>query len=259
LNGTQPGTIMFYEECFGEIGGRFRQILPPWSRLRLMTDGLTLRSFVDLTQCLHGAQCRDPNVFAYVGKALGAWIEGLLSELGVDAEPLVKGEVHQSAILSGRVYVAPGAVVEPMAYIQGPCYIGPGAEVRHCAYIRGNVYVGRDAVVGHTTEVKGSIFWDGAKAGHFAYVGDGVLGRNVNLGAGTKLANLPLRRGLIRLKHPTSGTLISSGLEKFSAILGDGAQTGCNAVLSPGTLLLPGTAVMPCVHFRGTLTAGTAR
>ena len=33
----------------------------------------------------------------------------------------------------------------------------------------------------------------GAEAGHFAYVGDSILGRHVNLGAGTKLANLPLR------------------------------------------------------------------
>ena len=45
-------------------------------------------------------------------------------------------------------------------------------------------------MVGHTTEVKGSIFFDDAKAGHFAYVGDSILGKNVNLGAGTKLSNL---------------------------------------------------------------------
>src|SRR5262249_35922089 len=114
-------------------------------------------------------------------------------------------------------------------------------------------------VVGHATEVKSSLFFDHAKAGHFAYVGDSILGRDVNLGAGTKLANLALSRREVRVKHPISGALVGSGLTKLGAILGDKAQTGCNAVLNPGTLLLPGTAVMPCVSFRGTLKEGLAR
>ncbi len=224
-----------------------------------MSETVTLRTFVDLSRCLHGAQCREENAFSYVGKALGAWMEAFLTDLGVGQTPVVRGKVHPAAFLEGRVFIAEGAVVEPTAFIQGPCYVGPGAEVRHAAYIRGNVYVGPKAVVGHTTEVKGSMFFDGAKAGHFAYVGDSVLGREVNLGAGTKLANLALSRQTIRVKHPVTGALVSSGLTKFSAIMGDEAQTGCNSVLSPGTLLLPGTAIMPCVHFRGTLLKGLAR
>ena len=224
-----------------------------------MTTPLTLRTFVDLSECLHGDLFRDQNPFAYVGKALGAWVEALLTDLGVEDTPVVKGEVHPGAYVSGRVYVAEGAVVEPTAFVQGPCYIGPEAEVRHGAYVRGQVYIGPRAVVGHTTEVKGSVFFDDAKAGHFAYVGDGILGRDVNLGAGTKLANLPLRRAEVRVKHPETGEIVSSGLKKLSAIMGDHAQTGCNSVLSPGTLLLPGTAVLPCVHYRGTLTSGIAR
>jgi NDP-sugar pyrophosphorylase family protein len=149
--------------------------------------------------------------------------------------------------------------VEPTAYIQGPCVIGPGAEIRHGAYIRGHAWIGAKAVVGHTTEVKGAVFFDNAKAGHFAYVGDSLLGQNVNLGAGTKLANLKLKGDEVRVKHPLSGELIRTGLRKFSAIIGDNAQTGCNSVLSPGTLLLPNTAVLPCVHYLGTLTKGFAR
>jgi NDP-sugar pyrophosphorylase family protein len=221
-----------------------------------MTEELSLLTFVDLSACLHGRHCRDGNAFRYVGKTLGEWVEALLDELRVGAEPVVKGDVQPGAIINGRVYIAEGAVVEPTALIQGPCYVGPGAEVRHGAYVRGQVYVGPKAVVGHATEVKGSIFFDGAKAGHFAYVGDAILGRNVNLGAGTKLANLPLRRGVIRVRHPQTGALISSGLQKFAGIMGDGAQTGCNAVLSPGTLLMPGSMVLPCVHYRGTLGEG---
>lgn len=224
-----------------------------------MTAELTLGTFVDLSRCLHGSQFQDPSPFAYVGKALGQWLEGFLAAQGVGGEPVVRGKVHPGAYVFGQVLIDEGAVVEPTAFIQGPCYIGPGAEVRHGAYIRGNVYVGPKAVVGHTTEVKGAVFFDHAKAGHFAYVGDSVLGRDVNLGAGTKLANLALARATIRVNHPTTGELISTGLTKFSAIMGDESQTGCNSVLSPGTLLMPRTMVLPCVHFRGTLVRGLAR
>jgi NDP-sugar pyrophosphorylase family protein len=223
------------------------------------TTHLPIDLFVDLSKCQDGKRFAGRSVFQCVGKPLGEFLSAFLDELGVGDGPKVLGDVAEGAYLKGRVYVAKGAKVEPTAYVEGPCYIGPDAEVRHGAYIRGNVYVGKDAVVGHTTEVKGSVFFDDAKAGHFAYVGDGVLGRSVNLGAGTKLANLPLRRAEVRVKHPTTGEIVSSGLTKLSAIIGDEAQTGCNAVLSPGTLLMQRTAVMPCVHFRGTLTSGIAR
>lgn len=188
-----------------------------------------------------------------LGKAVGGWLESFLSELGVASEPLIHGNVHASSVLEGRVYVAEGALVEPHAYIQGPCYIGPHAQVRHGAYVRGMVYVGEHAVVGHATEVKASTFLDHAKAGHFAYVGDSLLGRDCNLGAGTKLANLKLTGSEVYCKDPVSGQRISSGLRKFGAILGDRAQTGCNAVLSPGTILGAGAMVMPVEHARGTI------
>lgn len=221
-----------------------------------MLELLNLKDFVALQECLHGDKFVDSNPFAYLGAAFGPWLERLLDELGAGSGPTIRGDVHPAAYVQGRVLIDSGAIVEPTAFIQGPCYIGPGTEVRHGAYIRGMVYAGRDCVIGHTTEVKGSIFFDEAKAGHFAYVGDSILGRNVNLGAGTKLANLPLRRGEVRVRHPKSTGILKTGLYKFGALLGDDAQTGCNAVLSPGTLLLPKTAVLPCVHYRGTLTEG---
>ena len=46
------------------------------------------------------------------------------------------------------------------------------------------------SVLGHASESKHSLFLPGAKAPHFNYVGDSILGSNVNLGAGVKLSNL---------------------------------------------------------------------
>jgi len=223
-----------------------------------MSQEIRLDLFTDLSASLHGNKLTNPNVFAWVGKSLGGWLNEFLTELGVKDIPVINGNAHPASYISGRVFIAEGAIVEPTAFIQGPCYIGPNSEVRHGAYIRGDTYIGSNCVVGHTTEVKGSMFLDGAKAGHFAYVGDSLLCRNVNLGAGTKLANLPLQRRVIRVRHPVGNSIVSSELNKFSAVMGDNCQTGCNAVLSPGTLLLPNTGVMPCTHFRGTLLSGIA-
>ncbi len=219
---------------------------------------LPLELFVEIGKVWQSDKFQDRNAFSYLGKRLDTWIHKVLDDLGVGSEPKILGSVHPASFISGRVYIAEAAHVEPTAMIQGPCIIGPGAEVRHGAYIRGCVFIGAKAVVGHTTEVKGSVFFDDAKAGHFAYIGDSILGRDVNLGAGTKLANLKIKGDEVKYRDPTSNERVGSGLRKFSSILGDHVQTGCNSVLSPGSLLLPKTAVLPCVHFHGTLKSGIA-
>ena len=46
-----------------------------------------------------------------------------------------------------------------------------------------------------------------------------------------------------------------TGLRKFGAILGDGADVGCNSVLCPGTVLGTGTRVYPLSRVRGVVKA----
>ena len=220
-----------------------------------MKRPLSLHKLFDKSGISHSDHFPLDDITNILGKGLKSQIARLLDELGVEDQPVVKGKVSPHAHIEGRVYIAKGATVEATAYIKGPTYIGKDTEVRHGAYIRGNVYVGDKCVVGHTTEVKGSIFFDGAKAGHFAYIGDSVLGKNVNLGAGTKLANLKLKRSIVKVTCPETKVRISSGLEKLGAIMGDGSQTGCNAVLSPGTILEPKATVLPCTHSFGTIQA----
>ncbi|MEZ4705176.1 MAG: glucose-1-phosphate thymidylyltransferase [Bdellovibrionota bacterium] len=153
--------------------------------------------------------------------------------------------VMAGAYIQGEVELGEGVVVEPGAYIQGPTILGPYTQVRQGAYIRGGVITGEHCVIGHTSEVKSSIFCNGAKAAHFAYVGDSILGTEVNLGAGTKISNLKITDDEVTLR--IEGEKIDSGLRKFGAILGDGCQTGCNSVLNPGSLLGPSCMVYPAI------------
>jgi len=155
------------------------------------------------------------------------------------------GIMAGACLLDDKILLGPGAVVESGAFIKGPAVIGAGTEIRQGAYIRGDCLVGDRCVVGHTTEVKGSIMLDGAKAGHFAYIGDSILGSDVNLGAGTKLANLKMIPGTIVIR--VGKKRLDTGRRKLGAILGDRTQIGCNAVTSPGILTGPDTIIYPGV------------
>ena len=183
----------------------------------------------------------------YPWKILGKSLKDAVMEAteSVARDRSIQGQVHPGAWLIGdRIVIESGAVVEAGAYIEGPCYIASGGVVRHGAYLRGYVYVGPGAVVGHTTEAKESILLKEAKAAHFAYLGNSVLGAHVNLGAGTKLANLRLDNNNIRVK--LGENILDTELKKFGALLGDFAQTGCNSVTNPGTMLIPYSAILPC-------------
>lgn len=144
---------------------------------------------------------------------------------------------------NGIVHIDGSATIEPGVHIIGPAYIGPNAIIRHGAYIREYSWICANALVGHSSETKHSILLPGAKAPHFNYVGDSVLGPGVNLGAGVKLSNLRNDGGEVHVR--IKGERIASGLRKFGAIIGEGSQLGCNAVTNPGVVLGPRCMVMP--------------
>lgn len=163
----------------------------------------------------------------------------------------IQGTVSNQAYLIDPhlISIGPGSIVEPGAYIKGPCLIGKNCVVRHGAYIRGNFIAGDGCVIGHDTEVKNTVFLQGTLAGHFAYVGDSILGNKVNLGAGTKCANLKLNHGTIKIR--LQDQKMDTGMRKFGAIIGDGSQLGCNTVTNPGTLFGQLVECYPCINVGG--------
>jgi len=190
--------------------------------------------------------CYKGHFFSTAGHTIeyGDTTKGKLRVTKGNEELMGASVIMAGAILTGgRIDIGKGALVEGGALIKSPAIIGDCTEVRQGAYLRGYCLTGKRCVVGHTTEVKHSIFLNDAKAGHFAYLGDSILGTNANLGAGTKFANLRFLPGNVSIK--TDGGTIDSGLRKFGAILGDRAQTGCNSVTNPGTLIGPDGILMP--------------
>lgn len=205
---------------------------------------LTPGYFFDLSTYRHASLFDLQN---YVWSAIERLDTYLLSlELGKIEVPIPQGAhlIDRHLISIGK-----GSIIEPGAYIKGPCYIGNDCTVRHGAYIRGYLLTGDKCVIGHDTEIKQTILLDGVHAAHFAYVGDSILGNRVNLGAGTKCANLKLDNQTIKISG--NGAQIDTGLRKFGAIIGDDTQSGCNSVTNPGTLLGRSVWCYPCLNVGG--------
>lgn len=162
-----------------------------------------------------------------------------------------KGVVSSQAYIVNpeTISIGEGSTIEAGAYIQGPCVIGKNCIVRHGAYMRGNVLTGDCCVIGHSTEVKNSIFFNHTHAAHFAYVGDSILGNNVNLGAGAKCANLKFDNSCITIRF--GNQRYSTERRKLGAIVGDGAQLGCNSATNPGTFIGKGAILYPCTAYSG--------
>lgn len=157
--------------------------------------------------------------------------------------------------VEGKVWLHPTVKLPPYAVIIGPTWIGAKTVIRPGAFIRGNVIVGEGGVLGNACEYKNCLLLDGVQTPHYNYVGDSILGNQAHLGAGAICSNLRLDQAEVTVRLPT-GT-VSTGLRKFGAVLGDGAEVGCNAVLNPGTLLGKRALVTPCTAFSGYLPADT--
>jgi bifunctional UDP-N-acetylglucosamine pyrophosphorylase/glucosamine-1-phosphate N-acetyltransferase len=164
------------------------------------------------------------------------------------------GTIEEGVHVRGRLYVEAGAVVKSGTYVEGDVFVGAGTRVGPHAYLRGPVALGAGCHAGASTELKNAILLDGAHAPHLNYVGDSVLGEGCNLGAGTVVANLRHDDAEVRVHH--RGARVVTGRRKFGAVVGDGAKTGVNASLNPGTILGPGALVPAGAAVKGTIEAG---
>jgi acetyltransferase-like isoleucine patch superfamily enzyme len=154
----------------------------------------------------------------------------------------------------GPLWIHPSVRLPCYATLIGPAYIGANTEIRPGAYLRGNVIVGERCVLGNACEYKNSLLMDRVATPHYNYVGDSILGSHAHLGAGVICSNLRLDHRDVLVRE--GETVHETGLRKFGAILGEGAEIGCNAVLNPGSVLGQRALVAPAIAFGGFLPAG---
>ncbi len=151
--------------------------------------------------------------------------------------------VEPYATLHGNVKAGKGTIIRNGAYIIGPVIIGDNCDIGPNCFIRPYSAVGNDVHIGNAVEIKNSIIMDGTKIGHLSYIGDSVVGKLCNFGAGTKVANL--RHDNRNVLSMVKGELIDTGRRKLGVIMGDAVHTGINTSINVGTIMEAGSFTMP--------------
>jgi UDP-N-acetylglucosamine diphosphorylase/glucosamine-1-phosphate N-acetyltransferase len=139
---------------------------------------------------------------------------------------------------SGPVLLRRDARVQAFSRVQGPCYVGVGTTIS-------GGKVGGSAL-GDTCKVNGevsaTVFVGHANKGHDGFVGHSVLGRWVNLGAGTTTSNLKNTYGPVALWTPEG--VRETGLQFLGTLFGDHVKTGIGLRLTTGCVLGAGANVV---------------
>jgi carbonic anhydrase/acetyltransferase-like protein (isoleucine patch superfamily) len=183
------------------------------------------------------------------------WVKQIGPALAAHRFVPLAARIPPGVSVEGAIFLGDGVSLPSHATLVGPAWIGAGTQIRPGAFIRGNVIVGEGCVLGNSSEFKNCLVMDRAQVPHFNYVGDSVLGNGAHLGAGAICSNLRLDQKNVFVH--VQGGAVDTGLKKLGAILGDGAEVGCNAVLNPGTFLGPRSLVMPAIAFGGILPPAT--
>lgn len=159
---------------------------------------------------------------------------------------LIRREISQldsAYSIKDEVAIHESATVEAGAILKGPLIIGPECFIAAHAYIRGGVYLQQKVTIGPSCEIKSSVLFSHTSIAHFNFIGDSIIGGQVNFEAGALMANHYNerldKRIFIRIGESSQDIKVS----KFGGVVGDQTRIGANSVLSPGTLLAPGTII----------------
>lgn len=152
-------------------------------------------------------------------------------------EQQILGEIEENVRIKGAVVIGKNTIVKSGTYIQGPVIIGENCSIGPNCFIRQGTAIGDGSVIGHSVEIKNSIIMNNTNICHLSYVGDSVIGENVNLGAGFITANL--RHDKKNVLSLVKGKLVDTGMVKFGAVVADGVKTGVNTAVYPGRKIWP--------------------
>ncbi|WP_336023418.1 bifunctional sugar-1-phosphate nucleotidylyltransferase/acetyltransferase [Halobellus salinisoli] len=152
----------------------------------------------------------------------------------------VDGDVSDDTTIRGDVVVEAGATIREGSVIDGPAVVSSGAEVGPNAYVRGRTFLGPNVSVEHAVEIENSVLLADTRVGHHSYVGDSVVGREVDFGPGLKVVNRCQDGSdvVVTVKDDR----VSTGRKSFGVIVGDEVETGIDATLDAGVKLSSGTA-----------------
>lgn len=152
-------------------------------------------------------------------------------------------EINSEFEIKNGIAVHKTANIEAGVFLKPPVIINKNCFISTNAYLRNGVYLAEGVKIGPGCEIKTSIIFPNSSIAHFNFIGDSIIGSNVNFEAGSLIANHYNERADKKIYINYNSKIIDTGVEKFGALVGDNAKIGANAVLSPGTILPKHTIV----------------
>ncbi len=153
------------------------------------------------------------------------------------------GQLSSDFVISNGNAIHRTAIIEKGVTLKSPCIIGANCFVAANAYLRGGVWLDESVIIGPSCEIKSSFIFSGSKAAHFNFIGDSIVGRDVNIEAGAIVANYRNEFDNKEIICIINADRTNTGVQKFGSLIGDQSKIGANAVLVPGTILQPNTIV----------------
>ncbi len=149
--------------------------------------------------------------------------------------------IEGNVTINGPVHIERGSVIKSGAVLAGPCYIGRNCYVGNNVLVRSYSSLGPGSMIGYGVELKNCVLFSNSKVGRLSFVGDSVIGENVDIGSGTMTINENMDRTPVVVD--IRGEPADSGLAKLGAFMGDDVKVGAGNTVAAGTVLAPGTHV----------------
>jgi len=166
--------------------------------------------------------------------------------IGEDVKIGMDSVVYPSVVIEGKTVIGKECVLSPSVHIMDS-HIGDGVKILSStviqesliedhvkvgpfAHLRPETVLKKGSKVGNFVEMKKTVFGEKSKAGHLSYLGDSIVGKEVNIGAGTITCNYDGKK-----KHRTvieDGAFIGSGVELVAPV-----KIGKNAYIGAGSTI----------------------
>jgi len=154
--------------------------------------------------------------------------------------------IYPSVVIEGKTVIGKECVLSPSVHIIDS-HIGDGVKILSStviqestiedhvkvgpfAHLRPETVLKKGSKVGNFVEMKKTVFGEKSKAGHLSYLGDSIVGKEVNIGAGTITCNYDGKK-----KHTTvieDRAFIGSGVELVAPV-----KVGKNAYIGAGSTI----------------------
>ena len=137
--------------------------------------------------------------------------------------------IEPNVVFGPRVTVESNATIRAFSHLEG-CHVSRGSTVGPFARLRPGAELNEDVHIGNFVEIKNATIDEGAKVNHLTYIGDAIIGKKTNVGAGTITCNYD---GVF--KHKT--TIGANSFIGSATMLVAPVTVGNNAMTATGTVV----------------------